>query len=100
MSRAIGGLNEIFIYGRSPLREVGRGNDQILPRSEARSAIKIHGPKKGPSTVCERHAVVDISGNLMRAGAPIGNDLVQNRKRDARRFELFTSGFVRSGWAP
>jgi hypothetical protein len=51
MSRAIGGLNEIFIYGRSLLREVGRGNDRILPRSEATSAIKIHGPEKGPSTV-------------------------------------------------
>jgi hypothetical protein len=54
------------------------------------SAIKIHGPKKGPSTVCERYAVVDISGNLTRACASIGNDIVQNRKWDARRFELLT----------
>jgi hypothetical protein len=27
MSRTAGHLNEIFLYGRSPLREVGGGND-------------------------------------------------------------------------
>jgi hypothetical protein len=54
MSGATGDLNEIFVYGRSPLREVGGGNDHKF-RLELRSRSK-----ESFSTVCETRPGTNI----------------------------------------
>jgi hypothetical protein len=78
MSGATGGLNEIIVHGRSPLREAGGGNDHKFRRARrtplrvnAPSAVKIsfHGPKRVLQRFAKRGRMYGYSRHWMRLAA-------------------------------